>query len=272
MLKALSGSGKIKQEDCKFTADVAGAAFANQLFVRLVAKQQKFVRVDFRYSTFEAAYLRSCIFDSCDFTGCRFIACNFHGSSFTGCKFEYAIFERTDISSDILSTECPGSENLKLRFARSLRMNYQQLGDATSVNKAIGVELAATEAHLYKSWRSNESYYRKKYSGINRLRQWANWASFKVLDIIWGNGERPLKLLRTVLALFVGIAVVDAIVRRNPAVVTSYLEGLATAPQIFLGIEAPSSYSGWYLSTIALARLILFALFMAIIVKRFNRR
>ena len=53
-----------------------------------------------------------------------------------------------------------------MKFARTLRMNYQQLGFAESVNKAIQIELQATEIHLYKAWRSNEAYYRKKYAGF----------------------------------------------------------------------------------------------------------
>jgi uncharacterized protein YjbI with pentapeptide repeats len=89
-------------------------------------------------------------FDSCDFTGCRFTASNFYTSTFSDCKFEYAVFERTLIESDILDTECPGPDNLKLKFARTLRMNYQQLGDAKSANKAISVELQATKQHLSK--------------------------------------------------------------------------------------------------------------------------
>ena len=75
---------------------------------------------------------------------------------FTGCKFDYSIFERTLIDADLLDTECPGQENLKMRFARTLRMNFQQVGDAKAANRAIKVELQATMAHLHKAWRSTE--------------------------------------------------------------------------------------------------------------------
>ena len=47
-----------------------------------------------------------------------------------------------------------------MRFARTLRMNYQQLGDARAANKAIEIE--ATEIHLHKAWSSKQSYYRSK--------------------------------------------------------------------------------------------------------------
>jgi uncharacterized protein YjbI with pentapeptide repeats len=95
--------------------------------------------VDFRYSTFDACYLRNCVVDDCTFVGCRFVNTNLHGSSVLGCEFDYATFEKTDIDHDVLASGCPATENLKMRLARSLRINYQQLGDPDAVNKAIAV-------------------------------------------------------------------------------------------------------------------------------------
>jgi hypothetical protein len=69
------------------------------------------------------------------------------------------------VESDVLDTCSPQRENLKLKFARTLRTNYQALGDSDAVNKAILVELNATRVHLSNAWRSNEPYYRKKYAG-----------------------------------------------------------------------------------------------------------
>jgi hypothetical protein len=269
---ALTSSNKKKLEDCKFTTDVHSATFTNHLFVRLVGKDRHFSRIDFRYSTFDACYLRNCTFDSCDFTGCRFVGTNLHGSSFSGCKFDYASFEKTDIDNDILSSGCPGGDNLKLRFARSLRMNYQQLGDAISANKAIGVELEATSSYLHKSWSSNESYYRKKYQREKRIEQFFRWINFKVLDFIWGNGESPMKLTRAVLVVFFAMATVDVATFSDATLVTNYADALALAPQVFLGTVIPAKYPTWYLTLILFARLVFFGFFMSIIVKRFNRR
>ena len=189
----LKPNDRIPHVDQKFDEDVADQEFSNRLFVRLVATKQRFTRVDFKYSIFELCYLRNCVFDSCDFVGCRFISSTLDGSAFSGCKFDYATFERTGIDGDILSSGCPGHENLKMRFARTLRMNYQQLGDAKSANSAIKVELQATEAHLHKAWNSNESYYRQKYRGYRRVQMFTDWVAFKALDSVWGNGESVLR-------------------------------------------------------------------------------
>ena len=268
----LIDNNKIIHTDKKFDSDVSNERYSNHLFVRLVATKKRFINVDFKYSFFEACYLRDCQFDSCDFTGRRFIGTGLHGSSFSGCKFDYASFERTIIDNDILDSGCPGHENLKMRFARGLRMNYQQLGDAVSANKAMEVELQASEVHLYKAWNSNESYYRKKYAGWHRAKLFFEWFKFKVLDLVWGNGESAYKLLRATLFVLIMISIYDVIQFRDAQALASYIQAFLDSPQILLGILSPVQYSSASLTVILFIRLVLFGFFMSILIKRFNRR
>jgi hypothetical protein len=194
------------------------------------------------------------------------------GRNFLAVSLIISVFERTFIDSYILDTECPGHENLKMRFARTLRMNYQQLGDAESVNKAIGIELQATEIHLHKTWHSNESYYRKKYKGLKRVEAFLEWIRFKFLDFIWGNGESPLKFVRAALIVFFTMSLIDVWKFKDPQRISSYLQSFIEAPQVFLGTLSPSYYSSLYLTVVLFIRLVAFGFFMSIIIKRFNRR
>lgn len=268
----IKDSGRVEVTDKKVDASINGESYINHLFVRLVAKSIHFSKIDFRYCIFDTAYLRNCTFESCDFTGCRFINSNLYGSSFNGCKFDYATFDKSFVDNDILESGCPGPENLKLKFARSLRMNYQQIGDAQSANKAISIELQATEDHLHKAWNSKESYYRNKYRGLKRLRMFGEWLEFKTLDLIWGNGESTWKLLRAVIVVLIIIAITDVIKFGNANLVSEYLNSLALSPQLLLGMLKPPHYPAWYLTLIFVVRLIMFGFFMSIIIKRFNRR
>jgi hypothetical protein len=258
--------------DEKFDSDIENAEFSNRLFIRLVAKEKRFENVDFKYTIFDTCYLRNCVFDSCDFTGCRFISVNFYGASFSGCKFDYATFERTIINGDILDIACPGLENLKLKFARTLRMNFQQLGDSTSANKAIKVELDATEAHLYKAWKSNESYYRKKYRGLNRAGKFFEWLKFKTLDFIWGNGESAYKLVRSIFIVLALMTLYDVFVFKDATKINNYWNSFLMTPEIFLGVTSPLNYHKFYLALIVLTRLLAIGFFISILIKRFNRR
>ena len=268
----LKDSGREILSDKKIDSPVCEGSFINKFFERLVALKVEFKSVDFRYCIFDAAYLRNCSFEDCDFTGCRFINSNLTGCSFNGCKFDYATFDKTLVDNDILDVCCPGPENLKLKFARSLRLNYQQIGDAKSANKAISIELQATEDHLHKAWKSKESYYRKKYKGLVRFKAFGEWIEFKLLDLIWGNGESTWKLCRAVLVVLLLITGIDVISFGEPSLVKSYGEALLISPQVFLGLLKPQSYPMLYLTGIFLIRLIMFGFFMSIIIKRFNRR
>lgn len=241
-------------------------------FVRLNGIKKKFTKVNFEHCTFDSAYFKNCVFDSCTFTGCRFVSCNFHQSSFTGCDFRYATFERTFIDQEVLDREAPLEENLRMHFARSLRMNFQQIGDARAVNKAISLELRTTTVYLFKSWASSEAYYYDKYTGLKRLSQLLKWMEFKALDFIWGNGESILKLLRSILILTVLICIHNTATYDNWDSLSDYYNNFIPALANFFGYNFPENYPAWLISVISASKLIFFALFTAILVKRFSRR
>lgn len=265
-------SGRESKVDVKIGSNVENKDCSNRLFIRLVSKGIRFEKVDFKYTIFDTCYLRNCVFDSCDFTGCRFMGSNLHGSSFSGCIFDYVYFERTIIDDEILSVGCPSVENLKLKFARTLRQNFQQLGDSRAVNKAMKVELQATEVNLKKSWKSNESYYRKKYNGPKRVFKFVEWAAFKTLDFIWGNGENAWKLLRSIVLFLLCMSIYDVIYFKNAINLYEYFHSFCDAPSVFLGIKSPTQYPSIHLAFIATIRLLAIGFFLSIFIKRFNRR
>jgi hypothetical protein len=195
------------------------------------------------------------------------------GATFSGCKFDYVSFERTLIDARILDTECPGPENLKMRFARSLRTNFQQLGDAEAVNKAMQVELNATEIHLKKAWQSNESYYRSHHPGaLSRTLAFLEWLKFKILDFVWGNGENLFRLVRFVLIVIALMALRDVAYGGDPTTVRSYVASFIKSFAIFFGTLTPDDYGKACLALITCVRLVTVGFFLSIIIKKFNRR
>jgi hypothetical protein len=268
---AMRARPRTLEMDREWVRGVTDEDLRHHIFQRVSAKDILFQHVDFRYSTFENSYLRSCRFDSCDFTGCKFVGSSFHGSTFAGCTFDYALFERTLIDSDVLDTCAPNRENLRQRFARTLRTNYQALGDSDSVNKAILVELRATRVHKHKAWRSNEPYYRSKYPGLARVGAFLGWLGFVVGDVIWGNGERAFNLGRTLFALVLLLAILDTIVTRDPMLVADWAAAIVDAPQVFIGTKDPA-YPGIVVAGIALLRYVMLGLFVSVLVRRYARR
>lgn len=246
--------------------------FHRKVLTRLSARKVTFKNVSFFQTIFDTCYFNHCVFDSCSFVGCRFVACNLNQSTFPGCKFEYATFERTQVDDDILNS-APERNNLKLKFARTLRMNYQQIGDAKAVNRAIVVELEATDIFLKESWSSNSDYHRKKYVGLSRVWQFAKWIEFRALDFIWGNGESVAKLLRSIIWVILGVAILDMIYTPGAKPFTGFMQSFFTAPALFLGVKAlPDTMPPLLTASIAALRLLSFAFLTAILVKRFGRR
>ncbi len=125
---------------------------------------------------------------------------------------------------------------------------------------------------MYKAWRSRESYYRKKYPGLKRFGVFSEWLGFLLLEMLWGNGESYLKLLRslTFVVFFIGLYEVYFIM--NPMAMNSYVEAAKNAPQVFLGILQPIGFPGLALAVIAIARYVMLAGLVSILVKRFSRR
>ena len=241
-------------------------------------KKEKLVFYDikFQYCTFDSCYIRDCKFEKCDFTGCKFINSNLSGSSFIDCDFKYAQFEKTMVDNDILNTDFhqySDAENLKWKFARTLRLNYQQLGDTASVNKAIRVELNATKLHLKHIWSSQKSYYKNKYNKFNeRMIGFIKWLVFCILDFVWGNGESIWKLVRTTMLFLLSISIINTLNYGNPDSITSYVSHFINSIPLFFGVAKNSECNELYLSIITLVRLVLFGLFMSVLIKRFNRR
>lgn len=269
----LRPTGRALVTDKVFSGDASDQKYVNHQFVRLVAKKRRFTNCDFSYSEFESAYLRSCVFDSCKFIGCKFTKSNLRGSSFIGCSFDYAEFSHTHVEPELLKTGCPGHENLQQKFARTLRVNYQQIGDAVAVNEAIEVELDATKVHLFKAWRSRESYYRKKYVGFgSRLGMFMEWIRFVALDFYWGNGESSWKLLRSIMILLCVVASGDLLVLRDARLPASYATATATALEVILGVSKPPEYSGVLVALITAVRYVTIACLVSILVKRLGRR
>lgn len=149
--------------------EIINENFQYFIFTRLVAnKYTRFVSVDFSYCIFDNAYMRNCVFDNCKFIGCKFIGSNFLSSNFVKCDFEYANFEKTLVDVDSIIENLSNSPNLKHRMLKSLRVNFQQLGDTDAVNRMILLELSASEQYLRLASFSDKEYILKKHGGFKK--------------------------------------------------------------------------------------------------------
>ncbi len=256
-----------------------GNKFVNYLFIRAIAKNIIFKNIDFSITYFENCYLRDCRFIRCNFEGAKFAGCNLVGSYFEDCNFDYVTFEKTFVDDEIF--ECaPQKDNLKYKFARSLKLNYASIGDYIKASKAVTIELEATKSHLKDSWLSGEEWYKLKYGGIKRrLDQFWKWFKVSILDFLWGNGESLWRLIRFNFIMF-GILTLYDVFQKSVLNVLDILEVFfIKVPGNYFGIvikESKQNYFAYYPDSLSLilviTRLICFGLLMSIIIKKYNRR
>ena len=252
--------------DHEITGDLKDVKFDRHIFERVCAKGIIFTKVSFTFAIFDNCYFRDCKFIDCNFTGAKFNDTNLRASIFDGSKFDYCRFSKTSVPVTIIDKHMPGYENVASELARSLRVNYSQLGNVTGVNKAIKAELDATKTHLWKAAWSKESYYRHKYKGLARAKQILEYFWFKLLDFLWGNGESPLKLLRTIFFLIAFVAFCLWYVDQP-------LKTVLLSPfSLFLGTSQNYDFPEMVKTIATLARYILLGMFVSILVKRLSRR
>ena len=97
------------------------------------------------------------------------------------------------------------------------------------------------------------------------------WIEFRMLDLIWGNGESLPRLFFSVLIFNFFIAIFDWMLNQAKPP-DSFIKSLAAAPSIFLGTQAVDYFHPLALALIVFVRLVFMAFFMSIVIKRFNRR
>lgn len=255
-------------ENKEIRGDVQGEDLSTKEFSRVFAVGVAFVDVSFKQCDFFHCYFRNCRFIRCDFTGANIKESNLRGSQFEECNFRYTTWEKTLLDEHFLDTCLPSEENLARDLARSLRVNYSQIGNYEAVNKAASIEVNLTGQHLYNAAYSRQSYYRAKYKGWSRLVHAIGHARWKALDLLWGNGESIVHVAGSGLVVIV-IAALFVMQEQS-----QFLFPVAfwAAFSNFWGVQGATTVPDSYVVMLTIIRFILFGLFMAILVKRLSRR
>lgn len=240
---------------------------ARSLF-RVFAVGVAFYDISFKQCDFTSCYFRNCRFIRCNFTGATIKASNFRGAQFEDCDFRYTNWENTILDEYFLDTCLPSEENLARDLVRSLRVSFSQIGNHDAVNKAASAEVRLTGQHLYNAAYSHQSYYRNKYKGWSRISHAVDHARWKVLDLLWGNGE---SILRVVLSGLV-VVIVAALALMNNHSQLTFASAFWSSFMGFWGIHAGKGLPDSYAVILTIIRFILFGLFMAIVIKRLSRR
>lgn len=255
-------------ENKEFRDEVRNEDLSMREFSRVFAVDVAFVEVSFKQCDFSRCYFRNCRFIRCDFTGANIKESNLRGSQFEECNFRYTTWEKTYLDEHFLDTCLPSGENLARDLARSLRVNFSQIGNYEAVNKAASIEVSLTGQHLYNAAYSRQSYYRAKYKGWSRVIHAMDHARWKALDLLWGNGESIVRV--AVAGLVVVVVAAFSLTRGDLQLLFS--DALWSTLSHFWGVHGGTKLPDFYAVALTVIRYVLLGLFMAILVKRLSRR
>lgn len=180
-------------------------------FIENLGRKGRSPRVNsctFRSAVFIRCYFRGVTFTNCDFTSARFIECNFKGAKFVHCKFDYAMFRRTIVDSEEVIANLPLEPNVRRDLLRNLRVDARELGSVEDEGLYIRHEIDASDLFCINVFKGKGEYYRNKYGALERIGFLGQWLQSKVSGLVWGNGEKPLRVLY---ACFFTIAMISMI-------------------------------------------------------------
>ena len=162
-----------------------------------VGASGKTARVDmctFRSATLVQCYFKGVTFVNCNFTSAKFVDCNLKDAKFIGCVFNYSTFRRTIIDASEILANLPREPNIRRDLLRSLRVDARELGNSEDESFYIRKEILASEQFHIAAFLGREEFYRKKYGRLERVGFLAQWTGSKISGLIWGNGERPIRV------------------------------------------------------------------------------
>lgn len=268
--------------DETFTGEFTSESFEHHHFKDVNARSAIFADCVFSYCTFERVYFRDARFKACRFVGARFIDCNFRGAMLNSCHLDYATFRGTLLEPKEFLANLPPYPNVQVELLRSLRMNAHGLGDVAAVNLFVREELHAEREHWRKARHKADAYYSEKYGApLQRVlvyyRSFVTWLDW----FLWGHGEHPWKLVRTLALLLLLFSVVVFIEQDSIGGNTSLRVAAAAMPAAikltvaaFVGasLTPQPTLPFWISCALVTLRLVSVSLFVGILFRRISRR
>ena len=89
----------------------------------------------------------------------------------------------------------PKYENIRLNLLKNLRVNAEQIGERDILERLIIAEANTLTEHYKKAFTHNESYYKEKYKGFLRIKNFFKYIGMKSKKILWNHGYSYIRIL-----------------------------------------------------------------------------
>ncbi|MBV8252326.1 MAG: pentapeptide repeat-containing protein [Chitinophaga sp.] len=261
-----------------FSEDQIDEDFSHFQFTDCSAYEKVFTRCNFSFCVFQRSYFRKVRFIECNFTGAKFFDSNFRDANFERCKFHYSIWKFTLIQQKQVLNNLPEWPNVKVLLLQNHKANANSFGDVKAVRAYLSEEIEANKEHYRRAMLRNEAYYSSKYSKVGqKLTAIRKYYGLVIDNVIWGHGEKPLRVLFSIILLILLTAILQLVFSDN--IEKNTLEGsfsgfmayCANDVKAFIGIQG-ADVSDFVKGSLIIFRYVAFSLFVRILFNKFSWR
>jgi ion channel/pentapeptide repeat protein len=156
----------------------------------------RFVDTNLKGASFERCALGQCVFESAYLRGAHFRDCDLHAAAFSRSNLGGARFERTALRFSTWTATDVSPQ----AFAGGLHEeNDGRYALAAGVYHALRLNLSAAGDESGASWAAYRQCVMRR-RDLRARRRYRRWLASYALDLLWGYGERPWRLMACALA------------------------------------------------------------------------
>jgi len=149
-------------------------------------------------SVFSECYFRRTLFEKCDIVNSKFEASDFSHARIEASRLDFASFKECEITLDTIRFRDDASPLVLARTCRNLKLNAMSMGHFADAGELTYLEKTYERHALY-----SHAFAHRHERVSERMRALRDWAVSVFLNMLWGYGEKPRRILASMAAAIV---------------------------------------------------------------------
>jgi len=160
-------------------------------------------------TTLSECYFRGTVFRNCDIVNGKFQKSEFSNAHIDECRLDFCSFSECEITLKTIRFRSDTHPRVLSRICRNLKLNAMSMGHFDDAGELTYMEKTHERHVLHdQAFGARASGAAPEPLGV-RLGAARRWLSSMFLKLLWGYGERPLRLLVSAAAAIVAFGVVQ---------------------------------------------------------------
>ncbi len=167
-------------------------------------KGARLVNCNLSQAMFSECYFRRAVFQECDIVNSKFDACEFSSARLEASRLDFAAFRGCEIGIANIAFRDDTSPQVLARVCRNLKLNAMSMGHYDDASELTFLEKSYERRVMFQQAFSGE-----RDSTAKRFKAFAMWLDAAILNWLWGYGEKPWRLLASMVAAIVAFGTIQ---------------------------------------------------------------